>query len=84
MKNCTAFRLHFSLAMFVFKVICIFFSILIKLALLFYCREKIPLSSVYNKSIMIGYVISIYSVPFLLHTLPLIPLGQCFPFKMKI
>ena len=60
MKNCTAFKLLFSFAMFVFKVVCIFCSILIKLALLFYCREKIPLSSVYNKGIMVGYIISIY------------------------
>ena len=72
MKICTAFRLHPSFAMFVFKVVCIFCSILIKLALLFYCREKLPLSSVYNKGIMIGYVIPLYILsPFLLHTLPL-------------
>ena len=61
MKNYTAFKLHFSFAMFVFKVVCIFCSMLIKLALLFLLqRKKIPLSSVYNKGIMIGYVISIH------------------------
>ena len=60
MKNCTAFRLHFLFAMFVFKVVCIFCSILIKLALLFHSREQIPSSSAYNKGIMIGYVILIY------------------------
>ena len=60
MKNCTAFRLHFSFAMFVFKVVCIFCSTLIKLALIFFCREIISLSSVYNKGVMIGSVIPIY------------------------
>ena len=86
MKNCTAFRLQFSFAMFVFKVQCIFCSILIKLALLFFCRQNIPLSYVYNKGIMIGYIITIFILsPFiLLHTLPWIPHGQCFPYKKKI
>ena len=47
MKNCTAFTLLLSFAMFAFKLVCIFCLILVKLAL-FFLLQKFPLNSVYK------------------------------------